>query len=123
MKQKLRKFTNGFYPPYDMDPEEMPDSAMGSDSLLTDNKDTLNRLSQHYANIISNPKLFTTDKHGEMTAELRKEISTEHSDLTQLLSNVEIVAIYKVADWSKAKIESELVNYKVCTSSFNQNQC
>ena len=119
MKQKLRKFTNGFYPAYDMDTEEMPDSAMGSDSLLTDNKDTLNRLSQHYANIISNPKLFTTDKHGEMLLELKVEIQKEHSLLTSTISSVDDVAIYRVAKWSKEKIERELLHYKVCFSKSN----
>jgi len=122
MKQKLRKFTNGFYPPYDMDPEEMPDSAMGSDSLLTDNKDTLNRLSQHYANIISNSKLFTTDKHGEMLLELKAEIQKEHSLLTSTISSVDDVAIYRVAKWSKEKIERELLHYKELLSEMDTHE-
>ena len=114
MKRKQRKFSNGFYPSsaYDTDTEEMADRAC--DNLKTDsNNDIVSRLSQLLETVSSNPKLFTTDKHGEMTAELRKEISEEHSALTDLLSKVEIVAIYKVADWSKAKIEAELVHYKV----------
>ena len=67
MKQKLRKFTNGFYPNAgkDTDTEEMADR--GSDSFLeSDNKDTVDRLSQLLSNIKSNHKLFTGQDHCEI---------------------------------------------------------
>ena len=61
-------------------------------------------LSQHYANIISNPKLFTTDKHGEMKSEVEAEIKKEHSLLSSIISSVDDVAIYRVAQWSKEAV-------------------
>ena len=115
MKQKLRKFTNGFYPNVgkDTDTEEMADIGRGGDSLESDNKDTVDRLSQLLSNIKSNHKLFKSEEHCEILSQLYEEIKSEKAWLSSLNQDIDTVAIYKVAQWSREKIESELAQYKV----------
>lgn len=118
MKQKLRKFTNGFYPNAgkDTDTEEMADT--GSDSFLeSDNKDTVDRLSQLLSNIKSNHKLFTGEDHCEIISQLKEEIRSEQAWLSSLNHDIDTVAIYKVAQWTREKIETELAQYKVFIQS------
>lgn len=113
MKQKLRKFTNGFYPNAgkDTDTEEMADR--GSDSFReSDNKDTVDRLSQLLSNIKSNHKLFTGEDHCEIISQLKEEIRSEQAWLSSLSHDIDTVAIYKVAQWTREKIETELAQYK-----------
>ena len=117
MKQKLRKFTNGFYPnsANESDLEEMADKDSDAleDASGADNKDTVTRLSHLLVNVTSNLKTLTSDKHGEIVTELREEISIEQLLLTKLLTNVDNVTIYRVTKWSTDKIEKELAYYKV----------
>ena len=121
MKQKLRKFTNGFYPNArkDTDIEEMADR--GSDSFReSDNKDTVDRLSQLLSNIKSNHKLFTGQDHCEIISQLKEEIRSEQAWLSSLNHDIDTVAIYKVAQWTRDKIENELAQYKVFIQSLDK---
>ena len=115
MKQKLRKFTNGFYPnsTNESDLEEMADKDSDAleDASGADNKDTVTRLSHLLVNVTS--KTLPSDTHGEIITELRQEMSTEQLLLTKLLTNVDNVTIYRVTKWSTDKIEKELAYYKV----------
>ena len=112
MKQKLgrRKFSNGFYPvsSNETDIEEMADKESDEGD-----KDTITRLTEMLGNLSSNQKIFTTEDHGEMITEVKKEILTEKFQLTSLDNNIESVSIYRVTQWSKDKIDSELSKYKV----------
>lgn len=113
MKQKLRKFTNGFYPNArkDTDIEEMADR--GSDSFReSDNKDTTDRLSQLLSRIKSNHKEFTGEDRCEIISQLKEEIRSEQAWLSSLNHDIDTVAIYKVAQWTREKIETELAQYK-----------
>ena len=110
MKQKPRKSTNGFHPSAgnQTDPEEM------CDGMEADSADTVSRLSQLLASSsCDNPKLFTT---GDTLSQLRDEISSEHRHLTSLYTSIDNVTIYRVAHWSREKIEAELAQYKVCAA-------
>ena len=115
MKQKLRKFTNGFYPDStnESDLEEMADKDSDAleDASGADNKDTVSRLSHLLVNVTS--KTLPSDTHGEIVTELRQEISREQLLLTKLLTNVDNVTIYRVTKWSTERIEKELAYYKV----------
>ena len=110
MKQKLprRKFSNGFYPmsSNETDIEEMADKESDND------KDSITRLSEMLGHVSSNHKLFTTEDHGEMITEVKKEILSEKFQLTSLDNNIESVTIYRVTQWSKHKVDSELSKYK-----------
>ena len=86
---------------------------IGSDRLESDNKDTVDRLSQLLSNIKSNHKLFTSEDHCEIKSQLKEEIKSEEAWLSSLSHDIDTVAIYKVAQWSREKIESELAQYKV----------
>ena len=116
MKQKLgrRKFSNGFYPvsSNETDIEEMADKESDDGD-----KDTITRLTEMLGNLSSNQKIFTTEDHGEMITEVKKEILTEKFQLTSLDNNIESVSIYRVTQWSKDKIDSELSKYKVRPSN------
>ena len=121
MKQKLRKFTNGFYPNArkDTDIEEMADR--GSDSFReSDNKDTTDRLSQLLSRIKSNHKLFTGEDRCEIISQLKEEIRSEQAWLSSLNHDIDTVAIYKVAQWTREKIETELAQYKVFIQSLDK---
>ena len=112
MKQKPRKSTNGFHPSAgnQTDPEEMCGDG-ARDGTETDSADTVSRLSQLLASFsCDNPKLFTT---GDTLSQLRDEISSEHRHLTSLYTSIDNVTIYRVAHWSREKIEAELAQYKV----------
>ena len=121
MKQKLRKFTNGFYPNAgkDTDTEEMADRD--SDSFReSDNKDTTDRLSQLLSSIKSSHKLFTGEDRCEIISQLEEEIRSEQAWLSSLNHDIDTVAIYKVAQWTREKIETELAQYKVFIQSLDK---
>ena len=121
MKQKLRKFTNGFYPNAgkDTDTEEMADRD--SDSFReSDNKDTTDRLSQMLSSIKSSHKLFTGEDRCEIISQLEEEIRSEQAWLSSLNHDIDTVAIYKVAQWTREKIETELAQYKVFIQSLDK---
>ena len=81
---------------------------IGSDRLESDNKDTVDRLSQLLSNIKSNHKLFKSEEHCEILSQLYEEIKSEKAWLSSLNQDIDTVAIYKVAQWTRDKIETEL---------------
>ena len=46
-------------------------------------------------------------------SQLYEEIKSEKAWLSSLNQDIDTVAIYKVAQWSREKIETELAQYKV----------
>ena len=112
MKQKPRKFCNGFYPTSETDLEEMAD--VERDNSVS--QDTVHRLSQILSDLKSDQKLSASDEEREesdLLSLIRDEMECEEFLLKTLYTGVDTVKIYTVSQWSKHKIAQELKQYQV----------
>ena len=124
MKQKPRKFCNGFYPTSETDLEEMADKERNS-SANQDTVDTVHRLSQILSDLKSDQKLSASDEEREesdLLGVIRDEIECEEFLLKTLYTGVDTVKIYTVSQWSKHKITQQLNQYKVNTENLRNKQ-
>ena len=124
MKQKPRKFCNGFYPTSETDMEEMADKERNS-SANQDTVDTVHRLSQILSDLKSDQKLSASDEDREesdLLGVIRDEIECEEFLLKTLYTGVDTVKIYTVSQWSKHKITQQLNQYKVNTENLRNKQ-
>ena len=108
MKQKPRKFTNGFYQAGETDLEEMADSERDT----AHSQDTLLRLSQIMTDLRSSDKL-SAEEESDVIGVIRDEIESEQFLVRTLHTSVDTVRIYSVSQWSRLKITSQLRQYKV----------
>ena len=112
MKQKPRKFCNGFYPTNETDCEEMADKERDNQDMV----DTVHRLSQILSDLRSDQKLSASDEEREerdLLGLIRDEMECEEFLLKTLYTGVDTVKIYTVSQWSKHKIALQLNQYQV----------
>ena len=128
MKQKPRKFCNGFCPTSETELEEregeMADKERNS-SASQDMVDTVHRLSQILSDLKSDQKLSGSDEEREesdLLGVIRDEIECEEFLLKTLYTGVDTVKIYTVSQWSKHKIAHQLNQYKVNTENLSNKQ-
>ena len=130
MKQKPRKFCNGFYPTSETDLEEREEGEMAdkerSSSASQDMVDTVHRLSQILSDLKSDQRCSPSEEEREENSDLlgviRDEIECEEFLLKTLYTGVDTVKIYTVSQWSRHKITHQLSQYKVNTENLRNKQ-
>ena len=108
MKQKPRKFSNGFHPTGETDLEEMADKERDT----FDNQDTVLRLTEIMTDLRSSDKLSAEEK-SDMIGVIRDEIESEQFVVRTLHTGVDTVRIYSVSQWSRHKVSKQLEHCKV----------
>ena len=108
MKQKPRKFSNGFHPTGETDLEEMADKERDT----FDNQDTVLRLTEIMTDLRSSDKLSAEEK-SDVIGVIRDEIESEQFVVRTLHTGVDTVRIYSVSQWSRHKVSKQLEHCKV----------